>query len=627
MLSVLTAMFVHAGWLHLLGNMLFLLVFGNNVEDRFRKIPYLIFYVACGYVAAYGFAFVHPGSVEPLVGASGAIAGVLGAYLALYPRARVWSLVPFLFFIPLKIPAWLVLGLWFVLQWAYAVGGIGGGGAVAYVAHVFGFLAGLLVGLAVRAASSGATSGRRVSVGPWQRTRGCLTGCSRGAPPRRTAGRGCGPCWTPRRRWPGRWNGPGSRLARAAAVTTAAAGTFDAGALGKQAALSGNPVPALVAALRRAAPAEAAETVHRGATSQDIIDTAAMLLARGALDAMAADLAAAADGCARLAAAHRDTLMIGRTLLQQAVPVTFGLVAAGWLTGLDEAGETVARVRARRLAVQFGGAAGTLASLGADGPAVARLLAEELDLAQPVLPWHTDRSRIVEVAAACAVAAAALAKIARDVTLLAQSEVAEVREGGGGSGGKRRADPRRCRTSRTRWPPSPSSAAPAGCPAWSPPWPPLPSRSISGPPEPGTPSGSPSPTCSRVTGSAASWAVDLTGGLVVDPARMRANLDATRGLPLAERVAGLLAPALGRAAAHDLVARASAHAVAVGGTLRESLLDVPELAGWDGRCGRHQRPDRRRPGPRGLPRLGRGVHRRGAGRACAAVLADGLIGV
>ena len=153
-LSVLTAMFVHAGWLHLLGNMLFLLIFGNNVEDRFRKLPYLIFYVACGYAAAYGFAFLHPGSVVPLVGASGAIAGVLGAYLALYPRARVWSLVPFLFFIPLRIPAWVVLGLWFVLQWLYSVGGLGGGGAVAYVAHVFGFLAGLLVGLVVRAFSS-----------------------------------------------------------------------------------------------------------------------------------------------------------------------------------------------------------------------------------------------------------------------------------------------------------------------------------------------------------------------------------------------------------------------------------------------------------------------------------------
>jgi membrane associated rhomboid family serine protease len=157
-LSVLTAMFVHAGWLHLLGNMLFLAIFGNNIEDRFRKIPYLIFYLACGYIAAYGFAFVHPSSITPLVGASGAIAGVLGAYLALYPRARVWSLVPFLFFIPLRIPAWIVLGLWFVLQWAYSFG-LGGGGAVAYVAHVFGFLAGLLVGLAVRASGSGSGSG------------------------------------------------------------------------------------------------------------------------------------------------------------------------------------------------------------------------------------------------------------------------------------------------------------------------------------------------------------------------------------------------------------------------------------------------------------------------------------
>jgi len=157
-LSVLTAMFVHAGWLHLLGNMLFLAVFGNNIEDRFGRIQFLFFYLACGFIAAYGFAFVHPSSTAPLIGASGAIAGVLGAYLALYPRARVWSLVPFLFFIPLRIPAWIVLGLWFVLQWAYAVGGVSGGGAVAYVAHVFGFLAGLVVGLAVRMAGSGSSA-------------------------------------------------------------------------------------------------------------------------------------------------------------------------------------------------------------------------------------------------------------------------------------------------------------------------------------------------------------------------------------------------------------------------------------------------------------------------------------
>ena len=153
-LSVLSAMFLHAGWLHLLGNMLFLMIFGNNIEDRFRKIPYLIFYLIAGYVAAYGFAFANSTSVQPLLGASGAIAGVLGAYLAIFPRARVWSLVPFLFFIPLRIPAWLVLGSWFVLQWVYSAGyAASGAGDVAYLAHVFGFIFGFAVGLAVRAAS------------------------------------------------------------------------------------------------------------------------------------------------------------------------------------------------------------------------------------------------------------------------------------------------------------------------------------------------------------------------------------------------------------------------------------------------------------------------------------------
>src|SRR5215470_7872724 len=155
-LSVLWSMFLHEGWLHLLGNMLFLVVFGNNIEDRMRKLPFLIFYLARGYAAAYGFAAAFPHSAEPLIGASGAIAGVLGAYLVLYPRARVWSLVPFLFFIPLRIPAWLVLGLWFLLQWAYSAGVMtSGAGSVAYLAHVVGFLFGALVGFVIRAAGSG----------------------------------------------------------------------------------------------------------------------------------------------------------------------------------------------------------------------------------------------------------------------------------------------------------------------------------------------------------------------------------------------------------------------------------------------------------------------------------------
>jgi membrane associated rhomboid family serine protease len=113
----------------------------------------LAVYLACGYVAAYGFAEAHPASTAPLIGASGAISGILGAYLVLYPRARVWSLVPFLFFLPLRIPAWIVLGLWFLLQWMYSAGiATSGAGSVAYLAHVFGFIFGALVGLVMRSA-------------------------------------------------------------------------------------------------------------------------------------------------------------------------------------------------------------------------------------------------------------------------------------------------------------------------------------------------------------------------------------------------------------------------------------------------------------------------------------------
>ncbi len=150
-LSALTSLFLHGSWLHLLGNMLFLLVFGNNIEDRLGRIRFLLFYLGCGVVATYGFAAANPDSTEVLIGASGAIAGVLGAYLVLYPRTRVWSLVPFLLFLPLPLPAWLVLGLWFLLQWVYAAGyAVSSAGSVAYLAHVFGFLAGVLVALLVR---------------------------------------------------------------------------------------------------------------------------------------------------------------------------------------------------------------------------------------------------------------------------------------------------------------------------------------------------------------------------------------------------------------------------------------------------------------------------------------------
>jgi len=460
-----------------------------------------------------------------------------------------------------------------------------------------------------------------------------------------------------------------------AAVTEAArADGFDATELGRLAVQTGNPVPALVRALTRKLPPSLGTAVHRGATSQDILDSAAMLLAKRSTGTILADLKAAAEAAARHAASHRDTIMIGRTLLQQAVPVTFGLVAAGWLTSLDEAREGLARVREQRLAVQFGGAAGTLASLddvqrgvwggrppgpcpprgvlgGAERrpprPAlrVAGLLAGELGLALPVMPWHTDRLRIVELAGALAGAAAALGKIARDVTLLAQSEIGEVREGSAGSAGPGSAGPGSAGPGSA----GPGSAGPGrggsstmphkrnpvaaiailGCTkrvpglvatlaaaaeqelqraagGWHAEWEPL-------------------GDLLRLTGSAASWGGELLAGLDIDAGRMRANLDAAAGLPLAESVAALLAwggtvppgdtpdsdgprapaegiawggtvplgdtpdsdgprlPAadiasgLGRLDALDLVAEASARAVSDGMSLRDALLTSADV--------------------------------------------------
>jgi 3-carboxy-cis,cis-muconate cycloisomerase len=376
------------------------------------------------------------------------------------------------------------------------------------------------------------------------------------------------------------------------AVTAAArAGNFDPNELGGLAALTGNPVPGLARALARQVPQTAVSAVHRGATSQDIVDTAAMLLAKRAIGVIQADLARAADAAAGLAATHRDSIMIGRTLLQQAVPVTFGLVAAGWLTSLDEARAGLDSV-GPRLAVQFGGAAGTLASLGEAGQRVTALLATELGLAVPVLPWHTDRLRIIDLGAALARVAAALGKIARDVTVLAQSEIGEVSEGGGPAEARadqRGADqqapaasPRRGGSSAMPHKHNPvASIAILGCTrqvpgllatlaaaseqelqraagAWHAEWEPL-------------------TALLRLTGSASSWAADLLPGLVVDTSRMAANLAATKGLPLAEHVSSLLAGVLGGAQAHDLVAEAGARATSAGLPLRDVLLAVPKL--------------------------------------------------
>ena len=203
-----------------------------------------------------------------------------------------------------------------------------------------------------------------------------------------------------------------------------AADGFDAAALALAGRDAGNPVEPLVRALR-----ERSEHVHHGATSQDILDTAAALVARKASALVESELDGVARACARLADEHRASVTAARTLLQQAVPTTFGLKAAGWLVGTVHARQ---RLAAARLPAELGGAGGTLASLGDRGIDVLRAYSQQLNLPEPVLPWHTRRLPIAELGAALAVAAGFCGKIALDLELLAQTEVAEVREPGGG---------------------------------------------------------------------------------------------------------------------------------------------------------------------------------------------------
>lgn len=204
---------------------------------------------------------------------------------------------------------------------------------------------------------------------------------------------------------------------------------FDIAAIGRDAVASATPVVPLVHELKRAVGKDAAEYVHHGATSQDAIDTAMMLIARDALDVLIDDLSDLAARCAALARRYRDTAMTGRTLLVRARPVTFGLKAATWLTGVLDARERLVDLRARRLAVQLGGAVGTRDAFGPSGERIVADVAKELDLvvAEP-LPWHSDRGRVAELGAALAIAAGAAAKIALDVILLSQTEVGEIAE-------------------------------------------------------------------------------------------------------------------------------------------------------------------------------------------------------
>ena len=351
------------------------------------------------------------------------------------------------------------------------------------------------------------------------------------------------------------------------------AGRFDPEEIGRDGRAAGNPVVPLVKALTAAVPGDAARYVHKGATSQDIVDTAAMLVARRAIDLILIDFDRIAAACARLADIHRTTVMAGRTLLQQALPTTFGLKAAGWLVAVLEARRRLLTVRESGLAAQLGGAAGTLASLGPDGVRVLREFSRELGLAEPVVPWHTARLPIAGLGGDLALGAGVLNKLALDIILMAQTEVAEVAEpSGDGRGGSSTLPHKRnpilavtAAACARRVPPLEQTLVAAmaqeherAAGAWHAEW-----ETLS--------------DALALTGGAATAMRECTEGLQVHPERMRANLDATDGLLLAEQVTTIAAKHLGRLEAHELVERASRRTLEHGSSLREELLAEPTL--------------------------------------------------
>jgi 3-carboxy-cis,cis-muconate cycloisomerase len=368
----------------------------------------------------------------------------------------------------------------------------------------------------------------------------------------------------------------------AAAIAIAAAAvpaSFDLAAIGRDARAGGNPVIPLVAALAAAVGDDAAGWVHWGATSQDIMDSAQMLVAARSALLIDASLADLADGCARLAELHGDTVMAGRTLLQQALPVTFGLAAAGWLNAVVDTRRMLRPAQAA-LAAQLGGAVGTLASLGHAGPEVAARFAAHLGLAEPPLPWHTARQRVAALAAALGIAAGTAAKIAGDIALLMQTEVAEVAEPGApGRGGSSTLPHKR----------NPVAAASVGAAArqavalvpvllgslvaehqrpvgaWQAEW-----ETV--------------PRLLALAGSAVEHTARTVRGLEVDPDTMAANLDRTHGALMAERVALALATKVdgghqvGRPAAKAAMEEVARAALSSGRDLAGALAAHP-LAG------------------------------------------------
>ncbi|SFX67857.1 3-carboxy-cis,cis-muconate cycloisomerase [Streptomyces atratus] len=374
------------------------------------------------------------------------------------------------------------------------------------------------------------------------------------------------------------------------AVTSAAAdaGRFDVRDLALRARAGGDPAVPLAMALAAAVEPDVRPYVHRGATGQDILDTAAMLVAARTLAPLLDDLARSADSVARLATAHRNTPMAGRTLTQHAVPTTFGLKAAGWRSLILDARDRLSAVR-ESLPVQLGGVAGTLAAFEAYAPTedidgidpglpLVQAYAGELGLAEPLLPWHTLRTPIADLAGALAFTAGALGKMAADVLNLSRTEIGEVTEGQGDDPSvmTHRADPVHATLIAAAARRAPGLAAtlygslaaederPAG--AWHAEWEPL--RELL-----------------RLVGGAAHHAAELTGALRVVPYAMRENLQFTDGLIVSERLAAVFAERIGRRRAEEVLLSAADRARAETTDLADVLADVldeePGLAGLD----------------------------------------------
>jgi 3-carboxy-cis,cis-muconate cycloisomerase len=354
------------------------------------------------------------------------------------------------------------------------------------------------------------------------------------------------------------------------------ADAFDLPAIAEAATRAGNIAIPLVKALTAnvaKADTEAARYVHWGATSQDVIDTATMLMLRAAINALLTDIDRAVAGFAKLARQHRDTAVVARTWLQHALPMPFGLKLAEYAAALHRSRHRLKGLRDSALALQFGGAAGTLAALGDNGLVVAEKLAAELKLPLPAAPWHTHRDRIAEAASVFAILSGTCGKIARDVSLMMQTDVGEAFEpAGAGRGGSstmpHKRNPVACASALGAATMAPQLAATifasqvqdhersAG--PWHAEWPTL-------------------PTLMLVTSGALAAIVELAEGLEVDTERMRANLDTTHGLIMAEAVTFALADKIGKSDAHHLLEAASKVAISEKKHLRDVLVHDPRV--------------------------------------------------